>query len=140
VKALDNDTTTYFVSNNNYTGKPSVLYSKLDGKGVVVLRGATVIDGTGSIPKPNAVVIVNGSKIVNVLTAADKSKYHDYYYSRHNASLLNLTGRYIIPGLFDMHAHVAGVLKNSYNQTSIEYAQNAFRIWRYYYTKSWWTY
>ena len=30
-EALDNDTTTYFVSNNNYTGKPSVLYSKLDG-------------------------------------------------------------------------------------------------------------
>jgi hypothetical protein len=29
VEALDNDTTTYFLSNNNYTGKPSVLYSKL---------------------------------------------------------------------------------------------------------------
>ena len=38
VEALDNDTTTYFVNNNNYTGKPSVLYSKLDGKGVVILR------------------------------------------------------------------------------------------------------
>jgi imidazolonepropionase-like amidohydrolase len=121
VEALDNDTTTYFVSNNNnYTGKPSVLYSKLDGKGVVILRGATVIDGTGSVPKPNTVVIVNGSKIVNVLTAADDSKYHDYYYSRHNVNVLNLTGKYIIPGLFDMHAHVAGVLKNSYNQTKSE--------------------
>lgn len=122
VKALDNnsDNTTYFANNsNNYASKPSVLYSKLDGKGVVILRGATVIDGTGNVPKPNAVVIVNGSKIVNVFTA-DNSKYHDYYYSRNNANVLNLTGKYIMPGLFDMHAHVAGVLKNSYNQTKSE--------------------
>jgi imidazolonepropionase-like amidohydrolase len=112
------DTTVPFASNNN-TVKPSILYPKLDGKGVVILRGATVIDGTGSVPKPNAVVIVNGSKIVDVLTAGD-SKYHDYYYSIHNVNVLNLTGKYIIPGLFDMHAHVAGVLKNSYNQTKSE--------------------
>lgn len=25
-------------------------------------------------------------------------------------TVLNLTGKYVIPGLFDMHAHVAGVL------------------------------
>ena len=72
VEALDNnsDNTTFFASNsNNYASKPSVFYSKLDGKGVVILSGATVIDGTGSLPKPNAVVIVNGSRIVNVFTA-----------------------------------------------------------------------
>ncbi|HEY6885165.1 MAG TPA: amidohydrolase family protein [Nitrososphaeraceae archaeon] len=120
----NNDNTAYFASNNTYTSKPSVLYCKLDGKGVVILRGATVIDGTGSVPKSNAVVIVNGSKIVNVFTAADNSKYHDYYFSRHNVNVLNLTGKYIIPGLFDMHAHVAGVLKNSYNQTKSGYMLN----------------
>jgi imidazolonepropionase-like amidohydrolase len=111
------DTTSPFAGNNTTTGKPSVLYSKLDGKGVVALRGATVIDGTGGPPKPHAVVIVNGNKIVDVLT--NDSKYHDYY-SQHGVNILNLTGKYIIPGLFDMHAHVAGVLKNSYNQTKSE--------------------
>ncbi len=69
-----NNTTASFASNNNYTCKPPVLYSKLDGKGVVILRGATVIDGTGSVPKPDAVIIVNANKIVDVLT--DDSKYH----------------------------------------------------------------
>ena len=44
------DTTSPFAGNNTTTGKPSVLYSKLDGKGVVALRGATVIDGTGDPP------------------------------------------------------------------------------------------
>jgi hypothetical protein len=111
-------TTASFASNNNYIGKPSILFSKLDGKGVVILRGATLIDGTGSAPKPHAIVTVNANRIVNVLT--DDSKSHDYYYSSHNVNVLNLTGKYIIPGLFDMHAHVAGVLKNSYNQTKSE--------------------
>jgi imidazolonepropionase-like amidohydrolase len=110
------DTTAPFASHNN-TGKPSILYPKLDGKGVAALIGATVIDGTGSAPKPHAVVIVNGNKIVDVLT--NDSKYHDYY-SHQPVSVLNLTGKYIIPGLFDMHAHVASVLKNSYNQTKSE--------------------
>jgi hypothetical protein len=86
-EALDNNTAS-FGGNNNYTAKPSVLHSKLDGKGVVILRGATVIDGTGSAPKPNAVVIVNANNIVNVLT--DDRKDHDYYYSRHNVNVLNL--------------------------------------------------
>jgi imidazolonepropionase-like amidohydrolase len=35
-------------------------------------------------------------------------------------NVINLTGKYIIPGLFDMHAHVANVLKNSYNQSESE--------------------
>ena len=104
-------------NNNNYTGKASLLFSKLDGKGVVILRGATVIDGTGSAPKPHTIVIVNGNRIVNVLP--DDSKYHDHY-SNHNLNILNLSGKYIIPGLFDMHAHIAGVLKNSYNQSKSE--------------------
>jgi imidazolonepropionase-like amidohydrolase len=103
---------------NNNAGKPSASYSKLDGKGIVILTGAIVIDGTGNAPKPNAAVIVNAHKIVDVIT--DYSKYDDYYYSSHNANVLNLTGKYIIPGLFDMHAHIAGVSKNSYNQTESE--------------------
>lgn len=93
------------------------MYSKLDDKALVVLRGAIVIDGTGSAPKPHAVVIVNGNKIADVLT--NNSKYYDYYSHQH-LNVLNLTGKYTIPGLFDMHAHVAGVLKNSYNQTKSE--------------------
>src|SRR4051794_25298600 len=61
VVALDTTTASFASNNNNYTCKPPVLYPKLDGKGVVALRGATLIDGTGSAPKPHAVVIVNGN-------------------------------------------------------------------------------
>jgi predicted amidohydrolase YtcJ len=36
-------------------------------------------------------------------------------------NVINLTSKYVIPGLFDMHAHVAYVLKNSYNGRESEY-------------------
>jgi imidazolonepropionase-like amidohydrolase len=91
---------------------------------ISVLAGPTLIDGTGNPPKPNAVIIINGSKIVAV---TNETEYRNQYYLFVNnqtarVNVLNLTGKYIIPGLFDMHAHVAGVRKNSYNQNFSETA------------------
>jgi imidazolonepropionase-like amidohydrolase len=92
---------------------------------ISVLLGPTLIDGTGDPPKQNAVIIINGNKIVAV---TNETEYHDrYYYSLINnetarVNVVNLTGKYVIPGLFDMHAHVAGVRKNSYNQNFSEKA------------------
>jgi imidazolonepropionase-like amidohydrolase len=82
------------------------------------LVGPTLIDGTGNSPKPHAVIIINGSRIVAV---TNETEYYDQYHSLINnkiirVNVLNLTGKYVIPGLFDMHAHVAGVRKNSYDQ------------------------
>jgi Amidohydrolase family len=89
---------------------------------ILALVGPTLIDGTGDPPKPNAVIIINGNRIVAV---TNETEYHDHYYSLiyneiTKLNVLNLTGKYIIPGLFDMHAHVAGVRKNSYNQNLSE--------------------
>jgi imidazolonepropionase-like amidohydrolase len=83
-----------------------------------ILVGPTLIDGTGDPPKSNSVIIINGDRIVAV---TNETEYYDQYYSLINneitrVNVLNLTGKYVIPGLFDMHAHVAGVRKNSYNQ------------------------
>ena len=91
---------------------------------VTVLVGPTLIDGTGEPPKGNAVIIVSGNEIV---TVTNQTEYYSKYYSTINnettrENILNLTGKYVIPGLFDMHAHVAGVRKNSYNQDSSENA------------------
>ena len=92
-------------------------------KRIVILEGATLIDGTTTPPKPNSVIVIDGNKIDNV---SDTVKYFDrdknllYLHNTTKSLVLNLTGKYIIPGLFDMHAHVAGVLKNSYNETKSE--------------------
>jgi imidazolonepropionase-like amidohydrolase len=94
---------------------------------VTVLVGPTLIDGTGEPPKRNAVIIVSGNEIV---TVTNQTEYYSKYYSPINnettrENILNLTGKYVIPGLFDMHAHVAGVRKNSYNQ---DFSENALKM------------
>ena len=33
--------------------------------GVIILEGATVIDGTGDLPRPNTTIIINGSRIAS---------------------------------------------------------------------------
>ena len=86
--------------------------------GVIILEGATVIDGTGALPKPNTTVIINESRIA-YMSSNIANNYNLNFSAASN--VINLTGKYIIPGLFDMHAHVANVLKNSYNQNESEY-------------------
>jgi imidazolonepropionase-like amidohydrolase len=62
------------------------------------LTGATVIDGTGRAAIPNAVVLVRGERIACVGTAAQCAVPAD-------ARRVDLTGRYVTPGLIDAHVH-----------------------------------
>src|ERR671910_1015573 len=111
-------------TSQNNSSLSSLSVDTMNNDTISVLVGPTLIDGTGDPPKPNAVIIINGNKIVAV---THETKYPDqyYYYSLLNnetakVNVLNLTGKYVIPGLFDMHSHVAGVRKNSYNQNFSE--------------------
>src|SRR5262245_26345051 len=65
-----------------------------------VLTGATLIDGTGAPPVPNAVVIVDGDRIAAVGAGDALSWPHD-------AEIVDVRGRTIIPGLIDAHDHLA---------------------------------
>ena len=84
--------------------------------GIIILENATVIDGIGDLPKPNTTIVINESRIADLSNNAAVNP--DLPLAAKN--VINLTGKYIIPGLFDMHAHVGNVLKNSYNQSESE--------------------
>jgi amidohydrolase family protein len=65
---------------------------------LTVLTGATMIDGTGAPPAPHTVLVLAGDRIVAV--------------GRHPAvprgvRVIDLGGRHVIPGLWDMHTHGA---------------------------------
>jgi imidazolonepropionase-like amidohydrolase len=60
--------------------------------------GATVIDGTGKPPLKDATVLVRAGRIVTVGPSAQVKVPA-------GAVKIDATGRYIIPGLWDMHAH-----------------------------------
>ena len=75
------------------------------GKGVLVLKGATLIDGTGAPPLPNALVVISDDKIVYAGPAGE-------YTPEAAAKVIDLSGRYLLPGFIDAHAHVT-ILSNS---------------------------
>lgn len=60
--------------------------------------GATVIDGTGKAPIANATVVTRAGRIVAVGPADQITVPAD-------ARRIDVSGKYIIPGLWDMHAH-----------------------------------
>jgi imidazolonepropionase-like amidohydrolase len=96
----------------------SSMLSKHNNTGIIVLKGATLIDGTGDPSRPNTTINIDGSRIAALSSNATANAE---IRSSAAENILDLTGKYIMPGLFDMHAHVANVLKNSYNQSESEY-------------------
>ena len=88
---------------------------------VLILHGATLIDGTGSPPQTGIDILISNNKIVAI---TNRTGYLDVVHSnsfnrtQEHVTTLNLSGKYVMPGLFDIHAHVAGVLKDSYNQSA----------------------
>jgi imidazolonepropionase-like amidohydrolase len=66
---------------------------------ILILHNVTVIDGTGAPPRPHVDVVLRGERIEQLCDAAT-------YAHPKEAKVLDLTGRFVIPGLVDMHAHV----------------------------------
>ena len=66
--------------------------------GTLAFIGATVIDVTGRPPIPNATVVTSGGKITAVGPSSKVKIPAD-------AQRIDVSGKYIIPGLWDMHAH-----------------------------------
>jgi imidazolonepropionase-like amidohydrolase len=64
----------------------------------IVLRGATVIDGTEAEPIRDAVVVLRGDRIEQV-GPASRVRVPD------GARVIDLAGRWILPGFMDLHAH-----------------------------------
>jgi imidazolonepropionase-like amidohydrolase len=66
---------------------------------MLAITHATLIDGTGSSPREDAVVIVEDDRVIAV---ADKGEGIP-----EGASQLNAKGRWLLPGLIDSHVHVS---------------------------------
>jgi len=64
----------------------------------VVFTHVTVIDGTGAPAKPDTTVVIIGNRIA-ALGEAGKVRVPK------DARVIDATGKYLIPGLWDMHVH-----------------------------------
>ncbi len=66
-----------------------------------VLMGGVLIDGTGKTPLENAVIVIKGSKIVNVGEEGDVEIPSD-------SNIITVDDSTIMPGLIDAHVHLGG--------------------------------
>lgn len=66
----------------------------------VLYRNATVVDGTGGDARRGWSVLVEGERITRVLPAADLP-------APAGARVVDLSGKYLLPGLIDSHEHLA---------------------------------
>jgi imidazolonepropionase-like amidohydrolase len=71
------------------------------GKGVVVLKAARLIDGTGAAPITNAAIVVEDNKIVAAGNARSVTVPA-------NARVIDLGDVTLLPGFIDMHTHLIG--------------------------------
>ena len=72
-----------------------------EGKGVVALRAARLIDGTGAPPIQNAIVIVTNNKISAVGDARSVR-------IPAGAKVIDLGDVTLLPGFIDAHTHLIG--------------------------------
>ena len=68
----------------------------------LVVRNVTVIDGTGAAPKPEMTVVIDGAQIAAIspagMTAVPRG-----------ARVIDGSGKYLMPGLWDIHQHFSEV-------------------------------
>lgn len=67
---------------------------------VLALTGIALIDGTGAAPVPNTTLLIAGDRIADIFPAGAKPLPP-------NATVRNLGGRFVIPGLIDAHVHIS---------------------------------
>jgi len=70
------------------------------GQGTVVIRNVTLIPMTSAVPAPGQTVIVRDGRIAQIGSATQLA-------IPAGATVLDATGKYLIPGLFEMHAHTS---------------------------------
>src|SRR5262245_6336752 len=77
----------------------TIVSPNLFAQDVKVITGATLIDGQGSAPLKDAAIVIEGSRIKQV-GATDKIEIPK------NATVIDARGKFVTPGLADMHNHL----------------------------------
>jgi imidazolonepropionase-like amidohydrolase len=78
------------------------LASRASSSEALVFQHVTVIDGTSRAPQPDQTVVIVGNRIT-AIGPAGRTKFDK------SARIIDARGKFLIPGLWDMHVHLAGV-------------------------------
>ena len=88
---------------------PRVAPNRREGEGPfarLIIRGATLIDGTGAPPRGPMDIVIENSRIASVVSVGYPGAPIDTSGRPRNATReIDGTGLYVIPGLVDLHVH-----------------------------------
>ena len=84
--------------------------------GVIVFKGAQLIDGTGALPIKKSVLVIEGDRIIAV---GKEGKVH---YPK-GARVIDLEGRTIMPGIINAHGHV-GIVDGTHYPADVYTREN----------------
>ena len=73
----------------------------------LVIRGGTLIDGTGAGPRENGMIVVSGKRILSVSQNSNQP-------APEGARVIDARGKYVLPGLIDGHTHYGGYAAQLY--------------------------
>lgn len=73
--------------------------TSIKGQDLKVITGATIVDGTGGAPIKDAVIVIKASRISAVGSRSSTNVPRA-------AEIIDARGKYVIPGLADMHNHL----------------------------------
>ena len=89
----------------------------------LIIRGATLIDGTGAPPRGPVDIVVEGNKISRVASVGTPFiKINDAERPKNASYEIEAEGMYVMPGLVDLHTH----LGDSKKAPNSEYV---FKLW-----------
>lgn len=69
-------------------------------QGEIVLKGATLIDGTGAPPLLNSIIVIDGDRFKRI------GSTNKHINISKNARIIDVSGKYIVPGLMDANVHL----------------------------------
>jgi len=89
----------------------------------LIIRGATVIDGTGAPPQGPVDIVVENNRIREVRSVGQpRVPIREAARPRDATREIDAQGMYVLPGLIDVHAHIGGLAQG----TSAEYV---YKLW-----------
>ena len=89
----------------------------------LIIRGATVIDGTGAPPRGPVDLVIEGNRVVEVKGVGAPGAPIDADERPQDATReIDADGKYVMPGFVDLHTHIGGVPK-------APEAEYTFKLW-----------
>ena len=80
----------------------------------LVLRGATLIDGTGAPPRGPVDIVIEGNRITTIASVGYPGvPINESARPEGGDREIDLSGHYILPGFIDMHGHLGGTAQGT---------------------------